>query len=77
MQEQDKENEGIADPDKLDYVGYHDIPGDAMVQLVLAFKFFPNEEDIRHPEGYEKGGRICADKKVVTKARSVGKEMVK
>jgi hypothetical protein len=48
-----------------------------MVQLTLSFKFFPNEEDVRHPEGYEKGGRICADKKVVTKARSVGKEMVK
>lgn len=48
-----------------------------MVQLMLNFKFFPIDEDVRHPEGYEKGGRICADKKVVSKARSVGKEMVK
>ncbi|CAD8133891.1 unnamed protein product [Paramecium octaurelia] len=77
VQEQDKENEGIADPDKLEYVGYHDIPSDDILQLVLNFKYFPNDEDIRHPEGYEKGGRICADKNVVTKARSVGKEMVK
>lgn len=44
---------------------------------MLNFKYFPNDEDIRHQEGYEKGGRICADKKVVSKARSVGKEMVK
>lgn len=58
-------------------MGYHDISGNDMVQLMLNFKFFPIDEDVRHPEGYEKGGRICADKKVVSKARSVGKEMVK
>ena len=44
---------------------------------MLSFKNFPNDDEVRHVEGYEKGGRICADKKVVSKARSVGKEMVK
>lgn len=77
VQEKDKEDEGIADFDKLDYTGYLDMEGEQMVQLMLAFKYFPNTDECRHQEAYEKGGRICADKKVVSKARSVGKEMVK
>lgn len=77
VQEKDKEDEGIADFNKLDYPGYLEIGADDIMQLMLAFKYFPNMEDCRHNEGYEKGGRICADKNVVSKARSVGKEMIK
>lgn len=38
VQEKDKEDEGIADFDKLDYPGYLDVPQDAMMQLVIDFK---------------------------------------
>lgn len=77
VQDKDKEDEGIADFDSLEYPGYLELDGDSVMQLVLAYKYFPNLEDVRHQEGYAKGGRICADQKVVSKARSVGKEMVK
>ncbi len=45
--------------------------------MIAQFKYFPGGDDDRHEEGHKKGGRICADKKIVTKARSVGKEMIK
>ena len=61
VKEKDKEDEGIADFDKLDYVGYLDLKEDEMLQMVLSFKLLPNDEDVRHQEGYSKGGRICAD----------------
>ena len=37
----------------------------------------PSNDDIRHELGHKKGGRICADKDVISKLRGVGKEIVK
>lgn len=45
--------------------------------MILNISFFPNNDDQRFFEAYSKGGKKCCDKKVISKARSVGKEMIK
>lgn len=54
-----------------------DIPRDKMIEIMLSFNCLPYEDDSRHEEVHPKGGRICADQRIITKARSVGKEMIK
>jgi hypothetical protein len=39
--------------------------------------YFSNADEQRYWEAYSKGGKKCCDKKVISKARSVGKEMIK
>lgn len=36
-----------------------------------------NRDDVRHELGHKKGGRICDDKVIVSKLRSIGKEVIK
>lgn len=40
-------------------------------------RFFNSEDEPRHELAYSKGGKICGDKKVADKIRSIGKEMIK
>lgn len=44
---------------------------------MMNFEFGKAGENVRHEEGYSKGGRICADQRVVLKSRSAGKEIIK
>ncbi len=43
----------------------------------MNFEFGKAGENVRHEEGYVKGGRICGDQRVVLKSRSAGKEIIK
>ncbi len=38
--------------------------------------FLPNDEDIRDVSGHKWGGKICVDKIIVRKSRSIGKEII-
>lgn len=68
---------GITDFSKLNYDGYADIPPEKMIEMVLNFTCFPDEDDVRHEDGHAKGGKVCTDNALVAKLRSIGKEMIK
>jgi hypothetical protein len=44
--------------------------------LFIFNSFFPNDEDIRDGTGHKWGGKICTDKFIVKRSRSIGKEII-
>ncbi len=45
--------------------------------IIKILRPWDSDEEVRHPVAHKKGGLYCDDKDVVSKLRSIGKEMIK
>lgn len=59
-----------------DYQGYSQCSAEEIFEKVKKFSFLTTDEEIRDVSGHKWGGKICVDKNVVRKSRSIGREII-
>ena len=59
-----------------DYLGYSQCSAEEIMDKVKKFSFMDGEEEVRDISGHKWGGKICVDKNIVRKSRSIGREII-